>query len=61
MEYDEKSARERVTRNGGKITQGIITVKRPGLKVLSAIDYLMNHCKGYYWFPATEDGGNGKT
>jgi hypothetical protein len=45
MEYDEKSARLRVTRNGGKFKGKGIIIKRAGIKVLGAIDYLINKHK----------------
>lgn len=47
MKYDLKSAIAQVTRNGGKISGKRIIHKSPGLKVLSAIDYLEKH--GFYW------------
>ncbi|MHC4640092.1 MAG: hypothetical protein ACYS32_00505 [Planctomycetota bacterium] len=45
MEYDEASAKFRVTRNGGKFKGKQITIKRAGIKVLGAIDYLVNKHK----------------
>jgi len=38
-----------INRNGGKIsTEKKITIKAPGIKILGAIDFLVNHC-GYTW------------
>jgi hypothetical protein len=45
MEYDEKSAKACVTRNGGKFTGNQIKIKRAGIKVLGAIDYLIRKHK----------------
>lgn len=60
MEYTERSARLRITRNGGSFKGSKIYFKRPGLKVLSAIDYLVNHLN-YFWNPLEEEqeGNNG--
>lgn len=43
--FTPESAYELITRNGGKIVDKRIHYKSPGLKILSAIDYLVNHCK----------------
>lgn len=40
-----ETAAETITRKGGKISGGRIVCSSPGLKVLSAIDYLVNHHK----------------
>jgi hypothetical protein len=48
MEYTELSAKMRITRNRGKIAGKKIIHKSPGLKLLSAIDYLTNKHR-YYW------------
>ena len=42
--YSVEKAREMVEKNGGKC--GVKTVRHscPGIKVLGAIDYLVNHC-----------------
>ena len=53
MEYNEQSARLRITRNGGKFKGQSILVKKPGLKLLSAIDYLVNY-QQYNWNPIEE-------
>lgn len=42
------SATACVERNGGKVGVKQVSHDTPGLKVLSAIDYLVNHC-GYMW------------
>ena len=55
MDYTEQSAKSRVTRNGGKISGAHIHIKRPGLKVLSAIDYLEKK-HGYFWIKEEADG-----
>lgn len=46
--WTEQSACATVTRNGGKIKGRVISTKKAGLKVLSAIDFLVNH-KDYFW------------
>jgi hypothetical protein len=53
-DYTEKSARARITRNGGKFKGKQIVIVRAGLKVLSAIDYLVNEHR-YSWIP--DSGG----
>lgn len=46
--WDMSTARLIIERTGGKIDGGKITHPSPGLKVLGAIDYLVNYCK-YVW------------
>ena len=49
MKFDFISAKQMISRNGGKIKGNRIFKARAGLKVLSAIDFLVNHC-GMIWF-----------
>ena len=46
--FTVKSATARIENNGGKIGGKVIDIEKPGLKVLSAISYLVNH-EGYSW------------
>ena len=46
MRWTLETARQKLERNGGRVTAGFVTHPRPGLKLLGAIDYLVNHC-GY--------------
>lgn len=48
-QYTEKEAKSKLTRNGAKIRGKRITILEPGLKLLGAIDYLVNKHK-YSWF-----------
>jgi len=49
-DYTEQSARERISRNGGSFKGKQIVIARTGLKVLSAIDYLVSKHR-YSWMP----------
>jgi hypothetical protein len=55
-----RSAIARVTRNGGKISGNQITIKRAGIKVLGAIDYLCNE-EGFIRVTPVEGGRDGKS
>lgn len=46
--WTEKTAKEMVTRNGGRVGINVIFHQSPGLRVLGAIDYLCNY-KGHTW------------
>ena len=46
--WTEQTARKMIERNGGKIRENSITIPRCGIKVLGAIDYLVNH-RRYFW------------
>jgi len=47
MKWDIESARTTILRNGGKIVDKKIIINSPGIKILGAIDYLINYC-GYF-------------
>ncbi len=49
-DFTEQSARKRITRKGGSFKGRQIVIARAGLKVLSAIDYLVKYHK-YVWTP----------
>ena len=55
--WDELSAKKCVTRNGGTIKGKQINVKKPGLKVWGAIDYLCNYA-GYMFKSNESQEGN---
>lgn len=42
------SAKSMITRNGGKIEGKQIIIKQPGIKILSAIDFLKSVGYGYH-------------
>lgn len=44
----KEEAEKRITTNGGKINGSVIVFSKPGLKILSAIDFLVNKHK-YTW------------
>jgi len=46
--YTVESAVAVITGNGGKVEKGVIRHSSPGLKLLSAIDYLVNNHK-FIW------------
>jgi hypothetical protein len=52
FKHTEESALNKLRRNGVKIngTQKEITADMPGLKLISAIDYLTNHCGYIRWY-----------
>jgi len=45
MDYDIYTAKARINRNGGRIKGKQIFHRQPGLKLLGAIDYLVNYHK----------------
>jgi hypothetical protein len=46
--FTEYSAKKIITRNRGTVKGRNIHINNPGLKVLSAIDFLINHHE-YHW------------
>lgn len=44
--WDHISAKKAIERNGGKIKGKVIYFPKAGIKMLGAIDYLVNYC-GY--------------
>ena len=49
MKWTEDSAKKKIISNGGTVKGKQIAHSHPGLKLLGAIDYLVNHHK-YTWF-----------
>ena len=47
--YDEVTAKAKIKAHGGDIKGKQITIKRAGINVWGAIDFLCNHC-GYNYF-----------
>ena len=45
MDYTMSTAKDMICRTGGSVRGTTIHHKRPGIKVLGAIDYLVNYCK----------------
>jgi hypothetical protein len=43
--WDKFSAIDCIKRAGGHVVGNGIIITQPGIKVLGAIDYLVNHCK----------------
>jgi len=52
--FSVTSAQDLISRTGVKVSGNLISHKRPGLKVLSAIDYLCNYCKHIWAQPVEE-------
>ena len=48
MRYTVEKARAKIENNGGKVGSKQVRHTHPGISVLGAIDYLVNHC-GYTW------------
>ena len=47
MKWTIESAKACISRNNGTIADKGITILRPGIKVLGAIDYLLKN--GFHW------------
>lgn len=47
MRWTKDEAIAAIRRNGGTVSDKGITIPRAGIRVLGAIDYLVNHC-GYH-------------
>jgi hypothetical protein len=45
---DVKDAEKRIVANGGKVGGKVIEFDKPGLKMIGAISFLVNH-HGYHW------------
>lgn len=58
--FNELSAKRCITRNGGVVKGRTIYHKKPGLKVLSAIDYLVNNHKHLWRMGEEEPDGRKK-
>ena len=41
--YTEEKARQMISKNGGSVGAKTVNVRLPGIKVLGAIDYLVNY------------------
>lgn len=48
MKFTTHEAVQKIVSNGGKVGGTVIDIEKPGLKILSAISFLVNHC-GYVW------------
>lgn len=51
--YTMTTAKDMITKTGGTVSGNVIRHKRPGIKVLGAIDYLVHNCK-HIWQHDTE-------